>query len=113
MWGRVLPVIVSIVIIIGIAVLREYSKTLAAIAATMPINIPLGLWIVYSGSDPKDMEPFTRALLINIWPTILFLLVAWLMSRSGYGVVPILIAGYAAWGVGLGLVLLIRQMTGI
>lgn len=112
-WGRVLPVIVSIVIIIGVAVLREYSKTLAAIAATMPINIPLALWIVYAGSDTASMEQFTRALLINIWPTIGFLLVAWLLARSGYGLVTILVAGYAAWGVGLGVVLAVRQVLGI
>ncbi len=40
-WSRVTPVLISIGIIIGIAILRQYSKTIAAIAATMPINIPL------------------------------------------------------------------------
>ena len=31
-WGKVAPVIVSIIIIIIIAIVREYSKTFAAIA---------------------------------------------------------------------------------
>ncbi len=111
-WGRVLPVIVSIVIIISVAILREYSKPLAAIAATMPINIPLGLWIVYAGSTQEDMERFTRSLFINIWPTIVFLVVAWLAIRSGWKLLPTIVAGYISWGVSLWLLNLLRQALG-
>jgi hypothetical protein len=59
---RILPVLVSILIIISVAVLRQYSKTFAAIAATMPINIPLGLWIVYAGEQgmPRQLLPIWR-----------------------------------------------------
>lgn len=72
--AKILPVIVSIIIIICIAILREYSRTFAAIAATMPLNIPLGLWLIYSGADDKaqSAEEFTSAVLINIIPTIIF-----------------------------------------
>ena len=42
-WQRTLPVIVSILIIIAIAILRQYSKMLAAVVAVMPVNVPLGL----------------------------------------------------------------------
>lgn len=100
-WGRVLPVLVSIAIIIAVAILREHSRALAAIAATMPINIPLALWIVSDGSTPEQMEQFTRALFINIVPTLLFLLVVWLAARAGWRLLPMLGAGYAAWGVTL------------
>ena len=55
-WQRVLPVAVSIGIIIAVAVLRQYSKTFAAIAATMPINVPLALWIIYSGGGTAGSE---------------------------------------------------------
>ncbi len=51
MWQQVVPVVASILTIIVIAVVRVYSKTLAAITATMPVTIPLALWIVYSGSS--------------------------------------------------------------
>lgn len=113
-WQKILPVIVSIIIIITIAVLREYSKTLAAIASTMPINIPLGMWIVATGGDtsPAVMQQFTGALFINIWPTIGFLLVVWLAARAGWGLVPMIVAGYIAWAIGLGAILLVRQLTG-
>jgi hypothetical protein len=113
-WQKILPVIVSIIIIVTIAVLREYSKTLAAIASTMPINIPLGMWIVAAGGDGDKavMQQFTGALFINIWPTIGFLLVVWLAARAGWGLVPMIAAGYIAWGIGLGVILLLRQMAG-
>lgn len=113
-WGRVLPVLVSIAVIILIAVLREYSKTLAAITATMPVNIPLALWIMYSAEegDKTVMAAFTGSLVIGIGPTVLFLIVVWLAARAGWGVVPMLIAGYAAWGVALGAIFLVRHLTG-
>ncbi len=82
-WQRVLPVIVSIVIIIAVAILREYSKTFAAVAATMPINIPLALWIVSAGSTRQEMQEFTHAVLLNIWPPIVFVIVTGLAARAG------------------------------
>lgn len=113
-WQKLLPVLVSIVLIVTVAIVREYSKPLAAILSTMPINIPLALWIVYSGdSSTAGMEAFSRALMINIAPTILFLIAAWLLARAGWSLVPILVGGYAAWGVGLVIVLIIRQVLGV
>ena len=113
-WTRILPVIISIIIIITVAILREYSKSLAAILSTMPINIPLALWIIYAGDNSQaGMESFTRALMINILPTILFLVVAWLLARAGWSLVPMLIAGYVVWAVGLVLILIIRQLLGV
>ena len=102
-WDSVLPVIVSICIIIAIAVLRHQSKQLAAIVAVMPINIPLGMWIIYAGADDKQAElaAFSRALFINILPTLGFMLVAWWMARDGRGLLPTIAAGYVVWGVGL------------
>lgn len=112
-WGRVLPVIISICIIIAIAILREYSKTLAAIATTMPINLPLGLWLVYGASSKEEMEQFTRSLFLNMLPTMLFVVIIWQAARAGWTLLPMITAGYAGWGIGLGLLLLIRQASGI
>lgn len=111
-WERVLPVLVSIAIIILVAVLREYSKTVASIAATMPINIPLALWIVAAGDDhsPVVMAQFTQAILVNIWPTIVFIVIVYLAARAGWRFVPMLAAGYVGWGISLGLILLVKQV---
>lgn len=111
-WGRVLPVIISIGIIIAIAILREYSKTLAAIAATMPINLPLGLWLVYGASTKSEMEYFTRSLFLNMLPTMLFVIITWQAARAGWKLLPMIGAGYAGWGITLGLLMLIRQAAG-
>lgn len=100
-WGRALPVIVSILIIIAVAVLRQYSRTFAAIAATMPINIPLALWIIYDRSDRAGNAEFFETLLIGLPATMLFILAAWLAARAGWGLLPVILVGYAAWGVAL------------
>lgn len=102
-WPKVLPVIVSIGIIISIAILRQYSKAIASIAATMPINIPLGLWIVASGTEnnQQSLIEFTEAVFVNIFPTVIFIFVAWQMIRTGHGVLSAVVVGYGVWGLSL------------
>ena len=109
-WERILPVIISIGIIIAVAILRDYSKTLAAITATMPINVVLALWIIFS-SEPNQTArtAFSQGLLIGVIPTVLFLIVAWIVIRSGWALLPSIIAGYAAWGLLLGIILFARR----
>ncbi|MBI5053410.1 MAG: hypothetical protein HZB52_09105 [Chloroflexi bacterium] len=101
-WQKVVPVVVSIFIIIAIAALRAYSKTLAAITATMPVNVALTLWIVYSAEDGKQapFTDFTWSMVLGIIPTTVFVIVAWLTARMGWNIVQILLAAYGVWGVG-------------
>jgi hypothetical protein len=111
-WRDVGPVIVSIGIIIAVAVVRAHSRTAAAVLATMPINVPLAMWVVYSGvnGDRAIMAQFTQSMFIAIWPTIFFILAVWLAARAGWALAPMLAAGYAVWGVCLGLTLAVRQL---
>jgi hypothetical protein len=110
-WRDVGPVIVSILIIIAVAVVRAHSRTAAAVLATMPINVPLAMWVVYSGAggDRTIMAQFTQSMLIAIWPTIFFILAVWLAARAGWRLAPMLAAGYLVWGACLGVALLLRQ----
>ena len=110
----ILPVAVSIVIIILIAVLKNVSSTLAAITGTMPVNITLGLWIFYmsKGDDPEAISDFVGAMILGLIPTFLFTVVAWLAARAGWKLGPILIVGYITWGVVLGIVLGVRRLLG-
>jgi len=112
-WSRIAPVLISIGIIILIAILRQYSKTFAAIAVTMPVNIPLGMWIVYSGSEDHQaaMAEFSQAAVMNIIPTVVFLIVAWQLSKAGYSAVATIILGYIAWAICLGLIYLIHALA--
>ncbi|MBZ0299134.1 MAG: hypothetical protein K8J31_05310 [Anaerolineae bacterium] len=111
-WERVLPVLVSIGVIITVAIVRQYSRTFAAIAATMPINVPLALWIVFSADqNPASRAAFSEGLLIGILPTVLFLIVSFFVVRAGWPLVPTIVAGYVAWGAALGILLLLRRGT--
>lgn len=110
-WRNVLPVLISIGVILLVAALRNHSRTLAAITATMPINIPLAIWIVYSGApnDQAGMITFSQGLVIGLIPTFAFLLVVWLAARAGLGLPVMIGGGYAAWGICLGGLLLLQH----
>jgi hypothetical protein len=111
----ILPVLISIVVIILVAVLEKQSKFAAAITATMPIGATLAIWIVYSANsgDRETMKDFSVGLLTGIIPTIGFLLAAWLSSRAGLKLVPMLLVGYIAWGILLGVVIILRRLIGV
>jgi hypothetical protein len=113
-WGQVAPVIISIGIILLIALLRAMSKTLAAVTATMPINIMLALWIVYAvdrGEKTAVIE-FTGSMVIGVLATLACVVGMWLAARAGWRLVPIIAAGYLAWGTVLLVNLGIGQLLG-
>lgn len=109
-----LPVIVSILVIITIALVQRQSKLVAAITATMPLNVVLGYWVVAAASndDQKAVIDFSQGMLINIFPTVAFLLVLWLTSRLGMRPFAALGLSYATWAVGIGIMLILRRVIG-
>jgi hypothetical protein len=112
-WERVLPVLISIGIIVLVALLRQYSRLFAAIAATMPINVPLALWIAFSAEENNaegraHLMSFTDSLVIGIIPSLGFMLVVWLAVRAGWGIAQTLAAGYIGWALVLGVSLLVQ-----
>ncbi len=100
---QILPVIISILVIIAIAALRAHSKALAAITVTMPLNIPLAVWIIASSEDttPAQLSSFTGALLGGLGATVVFTVALWLAARAGFGLVPMLAVAYLAWALTL------------
>ena len=111
----ILPVLLSMVVIILVAVLEKQSKFAAAITATMPIGATLAIWIVYSANsgDQETMQDFSVGLLMGIIPSIGFLFAAWLAFRAGLKLMPMLLVGYAVWGTLLGLIILLRKIIGL
>jgi hypothetical protein len=111
---QMLPVVVSILVILAVAVLRQYSRTLAAITATMPLNIPLSMWIIYAAEQENSaaLADYTASLIWGLVPTIVFMFVAWLTLRAGWTLLPTLVASYAAWALILGMMLAIRWLLG-
>jgi hypothetical protein len=110
---EVLPVLISIVIIIIIAIAQRQSRLVAAITATMPLNVALGLWIVSASSpdDPEALPRFSQGLLIGILPTLVFLVVVWFGARVGWKLAALLISGYTAWAISLTLLTLLRRLV--
>jgi hypothetical protein len=104
---NIVPVIVSITVIILVAVLQRHSKLAAAITATMPLSMPLALWIVYASAGGD------RGTLIGMVPTIGFVVVVWLAARADMKLVPMLLVGYGVWGIILALVVTLRRGLGV
>lgn len=114
-WNDLLPVFVSITVIILVATLQKYSKPVAAVTATMPLTIPLALWIVYSSTqgDRSSVESFTRSMVVGIIPTMAFALALWVGARAGFKLGAMLGLGYTTWLVTLLIVLGIRRWLGV
>ena len=74
---------------------------MAAVLATMPINIPLALWVVSGGSggDARVTADFVRSLLVSLIPSFIWLGVVLVAVRAGWGVLPAIGAGYGVWAM--------------
>ena len=96
---KTFPVLTSIAIIIIVAILRDRSRAMAAVLATMPINIPLALWIISNGSDhdPQVMTDFVRSLIITLIPSFIWLGVVFITIRAGWNLWAAIGAGYTVW----------------
>lgn len=112
--NEIAPVLVSVLIIVSVAVLEKQSKLVAAVTATMPIKIPLSLWVVYAASsqDQKSIQGFSKGLMVSIVPTLGFIAAAWLAARAGMRLLPVIGIGYAVWGVGVALTFVFRTTLG-
>jgi hypothetical protein len=114
-WQDVLPVLISVIVIVVVAILEKQSKFIAAITATMPLTAALALWIVYASSkgDKSSMTDFSQGLVLGILPTIAFAIAAWLSFRAGLKLVPVLVVAYGTWAIGVGILVGLRKILGI
>lgn len=111
----VLPVLVSIVVIILVAIIEKQSKLIAALTATMPIGATLALWIVHSANNGNipTMQKFNLGLLLGIFPSVGFVIATWLAFRAGIRLGGTLLIGYAVWGIGVAVILVTRRLFGL
>ena len=114
-WHDILPVVISIIVILLVAVIEKQSKMIAAITATMPLTIPLTLWIVYSSvsGDQQAFSQFTLGLLLGVIPTLGFVIATWLASRVGLMLVPMVSVGYLTWGIGVILIFRLKYLLNL
>ena len=111
----IIPVVLSIVVILLVAVLEKQSKLFAALTATMPLTAPLALWIVYSSNagEKEAVSNFSLSLLLGLLPTMAFLITVWLAARAGMKLLPMILSGYGVWGVGALILYFLRNILGI
>lgn len=111
----VVPVVLSIIVIILVAVLEKQSKLFAALTATMPLTAPLALWIVYSSNagEKTAVTNFSFSLVLGLLPTLAFLVTVWFAARAGMKLGPMIVTGYSVWAAGALLLYLLRNMLGI
>ena len=114
-WQEISRILVAFVVIVAVTVVQKQSRLIAAITATMPINIPLALWILFSstGGDGSSMKEFTQSLVLGIFPTVGFLVTVWLASRANMRLAPMLLMGYAVWGAGVLILMGLSQRWGL
>lgn len=113
-WEKILPVVISIIVIIFVAIISESSKTIAAVTATMPLTAPLSLWIVYAAEegDKTATSDYALGMFVGIIPSMIFIIVAWMLARHGLKLLSIIGGGYVAWALSLGIILLGRNILG-
>lgn len=111
----VVPVLLSIIVIILVAVLEKQSKLFAALTATMPLTAPLALWIVYSSNagEKTAVTNFSLSLVLGLLPTLAFLVTVWFAARAGMKLGPMIVTGYSVWGAGAFILYLLRNILGI
>jgi uncharacterized membrane protein (GlpM family) len=111
MRDRVLPVALSVVIIVLIAVVQERSRYLGAIIATMPLTAPLAMWIVFAASrgDQRQTADFVGSMVIGFVGGLVFVLVCWVGLRREWGFVPTVAVAMVVWA---GIVALPRWVGG-
>jgi len=111
----VVPVFLSIVVIILVAVLEKQSKLFAALTATMPLATALALWIVYSANagNKQVVSQFSLSMLLGFFPTLAFLVAVWLCARAGMKLMPMIGIGYGVWAAGALILYLLRNALGI
>lgn len=110
-----IPVLLSMTVIALVAVLEKQSKLFSALTATMPLNAPLALWIVYSANagEKSAMTQFSSSLILGLIPSLAFLIVVWLAARAGMKFLPMILTGYSVWALGATLLYLFRNMIGL
>ena len=96
---RVIPVAVSVLVIILVAVVQDRSRYLASLIATMPLTAPLAMWIVFSasGGEQREMADFVASLVVGSIATLIFVVACWVGFRQAWGFGATLTIAAVVW----------------
>lgn len=93
--------LIGCLLLTAVTLISERSKPLAGIVSTMPLNVPIILWILWgqTNGDVAGLAVLTRSMLIGIVATAVFVLACWVGFSRRWGLGPVLLAAYALWAV--------------
>lgn len=96
---RVIPVVLSVLIIILVAVVQERSRHLAALLAAVPLTAPLAMWIVYSATqgDHSQTADFVASMFLGFAAGVVFVAASWFGFRQHWSFPVVLVFGLAIW----------------
>jgi uncharacterized membrane protein (GlpM family) len=96
---RVVPVVLSVLVIVLVAVVQERSRHLAAIIATVPLTAPLAMWIVFSATqgDHRQTADFASSMFSGFVASFGFVLACWFGFRQQWSFPLVLVFGSAVW----------------
>lgn len=96
---RVVPVVLSVLVILLVAAVQERSRHLAAIIAAMPLTAPLAMWIVFSAShgDQRQTAAFVGSMVVGFAASLVFVLACWIGFRQAWGFPVTLGVASALW----------------
>jgi hypothetical protein len=96
---RVVPIVLSVLIIVLVAVVQERSRHLAAIIATVPLTAPLAMWIVFSATqgDHRQTAEFASSMFVGVVASLAFVLGCWFGFRQLWSFPSVLVLGSAVW----------------
>ncbi len=109
---KIVPVVVSILVIVLVALVQERSRELAAIAAVMPLTMPLAAWIVFSasGGDHQETARFVGSMFAAYLPTVIFVAALWVGLRQAWPFALALVGAFAVWAALVALAHLVRRL---
>jgi uncharacterized membrane protein (GlpM family) len=84
---RVMPVALSVLVIVVVAIVQERSRALAGVLATIPLTAPLAMWIVFSasGGDQRQTADFAASMIGGFVACLVFVLACWFGLRQAWG----------------------------
>jgi hypothetical protein len=96
---RVIPVVLSVLVIVLVAIVQERSRHLAAIIATVPLTAPLAMWIVFVSSrgDQRQTADFVGSMVLGFAASLVFVLVCWIGLWQAWGFTATLVLAAAIW----------------
>lgn len=91
----------AMVILFVVAFIGERYRNVAGIVTSMPLQIPLAMWIVYTstGGNTEQTAEFARAAFYGIIPTAVFCAVCWFVLAKSWPFPRVVLMAYGIWFV--------------